>query len=1836
MRSLPFWSLILPIVVACFSILSAQNTSNDDRYLESLNQFTGDPAQIRRVVAQRIRLSNVSAEQSSTFLANTIQISLKSLNTFSDVLSFDQAVIENGLPLIYQSFGNPDSINQFYSQLSQGNLIWARNNNVAPSRLFQDLSYLSTNYIQRSRTQTSFNFTVENVLQRSVDGLYSGVNYLSNRLNLNKQSIMGSMLGGIVHSCMENDNKNLRNLVIEDFVTTAYQAESIQHNQEISRILAQGAIKGALASLHYSQSPILNSEIEEISQQVSAAIIKNRTSSSQTNNLSYGVISQFSEKPIILDKTTGKAIPPGLIRPGMTILENYSINASENEQIAITLPDNRRLEFVNGASFEIRKLSTENNGEVIPQIFMNKGTLHIQGNQRGGTLILENRAGSYRFSGSNAKIAITNGSNGLNINTQVASGTLTYTNQLNNSFRVVAGSEFLLNQNNLLQNPIINAISTNNLNQLNTILPTVVESISPRIKNQARAITKEAASFRFNQSISNHLLALSEGITQGLVEEATSLSISTVELKSLIQSVSKGATTSTITLARELKLDINTSIKQVSKGLSQGAIKAVERSGYARIKIDPNNSESNSTEPFVIIPNGQNISTTGNSLSFNQSITDSLFGNFQKKNLSDAMTSKAESTFAKIQASNALNINRSTLISSQQSTLISTHLKNGNLVLLNNAIENLVSDAFSSNSDKQEKFALISEITQLVTNPENTNPAQVDSVISQTIESFNQALLKQPKDNRIESIARLSNAIAKGVTKNAARQNITTPQMVRRIAESVSSTWLSSTNISIDEKIQVVKGINYGLPYQVANSLLSNPQSSELSDKIKKIAEETSSGIITSALNDAANLELIINASTDAFTSSLITVASKKNLSSKIVPQLTADSAYGILNGSITALDNSILSQEPNITQDQRSDVISALSSKVSESIASSGIEALKMNGYADVIPEVTSSNANGTASGTLLAAKKQELNVKNIAFAISRGTALGSSKILPNRSAESIVETIGIGQGSSINSVREISNFSNREIETINQALKEGRESILDNSNYRSVILNYVSSSRKIAIEENISINSVENLLFPGQAISVSPSKGNANSSNPSITSLVSSFLRSNDPEVIATSNPIIKSISPQELVGIFQEDDFQDTKAVLSSIPDYQPVIDEDRNNLPDNSASDSSDQRLISQLLLPSIAQGAIDSVFSPEISPTLNDPNNNAKLNETVQASQLLESITEGMTEGNFTGFNEVKQELFNENIEGIKQTGTNVIIANIISSITDISIKKNINIQQVINAVVQGAVRGSLNGADTTNSDLGDTTVNVSKSIDKGITLANDKITNAPEDSYQSPIDIDSINLSKSLTAKETINKISTKNALEDGKSIIEASLEALKSENFIGDTLNKTNEQNQKDLMVNNTTGNSNESTFQAQPVEEIFKQIEQKQAQIVWQQSTGDSALNASSRVVGRLRSELQNLSQNTVSKVDIIIAIERIAIELGLNYQLVLGNIDNLSANELEANIAAYSTILANSSTNPNADANSIANRLNAQISNQKSLTSGRILTIAQQLAAELNISTSQVMQEFQNLAIRSGKTTAEVISDASGAEQQAGIVALETFSRDTGIPLASFSAAIESASIANNTNIEATFEGFESAVLGSGGNLESFAAKINSLSAVTDAKFETLFSGSISSVLKTGSTSTAIATADAILNTYNSPIFEQISIQAGVPVSAIVEGIFSGVSNSSNSIEVAVNKVEIAYREILSFSTSENLALVRGIALRSNVTEAEIFTQVSTLIASGGSALRAVQSLTIIAANQGNISQSTITNILISDLFTSSITPAIPTSGGNGSSGTTSTIN
>ena len=67
------------------------------------------------------------------------------------------------------------------------------------------------------------------------------------------------------------------------------------------------------------------------------------------------------------------------------------------------------------------------------------------------------------------------------------------------------------------------------------------------------------------------------------------------------------------------------------------------------------------------------------------------------------------------------------------------------------------------------------------------------------------------------------------------------------------------------------------------------------------------SGIVSAAVLDDENMSEIINVATDAFSSSLITVASKNKLNITDLANLTAVASEGVMSGSIEALSTNEL-----------------------------------------------------------------------------------------------------------------------------------------------------------------------------------------------------------------------------------------------------------------------------------------------------------------------------------------------------------------------------------------------------------------------------------------------------------------------------------------------------------------------------------------------------------------------------------------------------------------------------------------------------------------------------------------------------------------------------------------------------------------------------------------------------------------------------------------------------------------------------------------------------------------------------------------------------------------
>jgi hypothetical protein len=464
--------------------------------------------------------------------------------------------------------------------------------------------------------------------------------------------------------------------------------------------------------------------------------------------------------------------------------------------------------------------------------------------------------------------------------------------------------------------PEVYDLSRDEKTELMGFLTSEMVEIENELREKVVSNAKIVADYRYNKRLGLVTFSMTQGLAAALAKECSVRGIEVGIYKGLLKSIAKGSVMGGLTFSTQNGLDSKLIAELTAKGITKGTVLATEGSGYKGLQFREKSAGANKTSPFIDISRGNSLVSQRDQLTRSAEIADSKISvnSSQIDALKKAMVPESERLS---QVINAVEPNNDT--NTEYPSAIAQKL-----VILKQAIESqdldrskiacvaLVDSVFNNVENTKDTFNIISKVLNEITSSQSVTADNFFVSLNVLTSSISEYYLARNASDSdlIEMMARLCNSISQGVTRNAGRLKISRTDMVRNISYSVSSPWMLSNKVNAEQKIKVVKGVNYGLPFPFLNMILASVPEDKQAEIIKSLSRQSAYGVISAAVLDDDNMVEVINAATDAFTSSLITVASKKKLSIDRLAILTGSASEGVMSGAIESLSNNELPVE--------------------------------------------------------------------------------------------------------------------------------------------------------------------------------------------------------------------------------------------------------------------------------------------------------------------------------------------------------------------------------------------------------------------------------------------------------------------------------------------------------------------------------------------------------------------------------------------------------------------------------------------------------------------------------------------------------------------------------------------------------------------------------------------------------------------------------------------------------------------------------------------------------------------------------------------------------------
>lgn len=230
----------------------------------------------------------------------------------------------------------------------------------------------------------------------------------------------------------------------------------------------------------------------------------------------------------------------------------------------------------------------------------------------------------------------------------------------------------------------------------------------------------------------------------------------------------------------------------------------------------------------------------------------------------------------------------------------------------NNLMVNMIRSSLKAALADTDKLEVVTLYTKMIAATTSQEAAKLHldmlPVIEQTALAISEelkdwpALLKQQEEiDWVEIIAKITDSVIEGCLRPALSAKTDMSLLSQSIAFGTAAPFMQARDTPYSTLIKVAKGINYGIPYKFIDSILSSAPPAKQPEIIEKISRNTAYGTISAAIASGIEYEEIVHAATDAFSSSVITIASQKKIPLDNIATLTRYASQGIMTGTVNA-----------------------------------------------------------------------------------------------------------------------------------------------------------------------------------------------------------------------------------------------------------------------------------------------------------------------------------------------------------------------------------------------------------------------------------------------------------------------------------------------------------------------------------------------------------------------------------------------------------------------------------------------------------------------------------------------------------------------------------------------------------------------------------------------------------------------------------------------------------------------------------------------------------------------------------------------------------------------
>lgn len=882
---------ILVLVLGSYLVgfVADSYSQNIEELSKIFSQYDEDSKQLSLQIQRFIVVDTAGKEDVGIYYQQLINTGTVLCKNFKQLEVFNATVLEQAS----YSIRDTGVLRNFYSTITRSTVSWSVTNSFSSEKAVTSMSSLAMKMLLTKANR-------DRMITPLVEGVFAGLNYASNRLYLDKSSLMASMIKGMGNELVKSDDESLKQAVVESFLNAASTSGKTKELVSVTNMLAKGfAASTVFHALQLDETSVdlkLTNFSSNFCKHVLSALQKNTI---RTEN-DFAYLLDVEGAVEIRDLITGKKVPKAFTKRNVGIYEGYRITVNPDSKLVLALEDGSILKLGENSVLTFIRLQKS---EPV-QLHLSSGEMYL--NQKDSRpYIVKTRSGEFDMRSSNTQLSVEQQGGKWVTQFYSAGGESTFKNNLNRSYKIAAGSYLKLSSNRITEKPVIDVLDPKKLYLIQNAF-NKEELASSDIKEKLIQEASKVGEFRFNKRLGLVTYSLASGMATGIAQESSHNGVEFSKFRLWIKALAKGAMKGGVTFSTQNNLDAKMITELTAKGIAKGTITGTNNSGYKGVEFREKSNDAGSSKSFIDIDRSNVEAMSDEKLIQAAKLAEEKFllGREVLSRLSNAMKPESERIADKISVAekNRLSyVNENLYNIDIQKVRRSLEQKDINGTKI--AIVPLLDAIFQSGNDDRLAYAKIGEVTSKVFSPDIVSKSEYIvriNIVASTISEYLMSRYPEESD-LVEYIARLCNALSKSAADNALKVNASRTELVRNIAHAVSSPWMQSER-PIETKVKVVKGVNYGLPYRLLNMALTQASEEKRPEIIRKLARESTYGIVSAATLDDEDMSEMINIATDAFSSSLITVASKNQLSMEALASLSAVASEGVMSGSIEAL----------------------------------------------------------------------------------------------------------------------------------------------------------------------------------------------------------------------------------------------------------------------------------------------------------------------------------------------------------------------------------------------------------------------------------------------------------------------------------------------------------------------------------------------------------------------------------------------------------------------------------------------------------------------------------------------------------------------------------------------------------------------------------------------------------------------------------------------------------------------------------------------------------------------------------------------------------------------